>query len=162
MRGRRAALDVLGLSHAGKHGRFGHSAAGGTLSQHQTCSKSMAAATSSDVAVTLYKARLPLLRLDVAPFAVIYALLHAHAWASLAYGTISYETLAGIPACVATMNGDREPGDFEFGGIFKPTDPVQLRRKQNAELKNGRLAMLAFSGQVTQAVLTGHDAPFLY
>ena len=60
------------------------------------------------------------------------------------------------------MNGDREPGDFEFGGIFKPTDPVQLRRKQNAELKNGRLAMLAFSGQVTQAVLTGHDAPFLY
>ena len=73
-----------------------------------------------------------------------------------------FETLAGIPACVATMNGDREPGDFEFGGIFKPTDPVQLRRKQNAELKNGRLAMLAFSGQVTQAVLTGHDAPFLY
>merc|ERR1719199_900126 len=51
-----------------------------------------------------------------------------------------FETLAGIPACVATMNGDREPGDFEFGGIFKPTDPVQLRRKQNAELKNGRLA----------------------
>merc|ERR1719243_87282 len=47
-----------------------------------------------------------------------------------------FETLAGIPACVATMNGDREPGDFEFGGIFKPTDPVQLRRKQNAELKN--------------------------
>ena len=73
-----------------------------------------------------------------------------------------FETLAGIPACVATMNGDREPGDFEFGGIFKPTDPVQLRRKQNAELKNGRLAMLAFAGQVTQATLTGHDAPFLY
>ena len=73
-----------------------------------------------------------------------------------------FETLAGIPACVATMNGDREPGDFEFGGIFKPTDPVQLRRKQNAEPKNGRPAMPAFSGQVTQAVLTGHDAPFLY
>merc|ERR1712216_520243 len=32
-----------------------------------------------------------------------------------------FETLAGIPAVVATMNGDREPGDFEFGGIFKPT-----------------------------------------
>ena len=39
--------------------------------------------------VTLYKSRRPLLRLDVAPFAVIYALLHAHAWASLAHGTIS-------------------------------------------------------------------------
>ena len=47
--------------------------------------------------MTLYKSRLPLLRLDVAPFAVIYALLHAHAWASLAYGTISYETLGCIP-----------------------------------------------------------------
>ena len=61
----------------------------------------MAAATSSDVAVTLYKARRPLLRLDVAPFAVIYALLHAHAWASLAHGTISYETLACIPVALA-------------------------------------------------------------
>ena len=61
----------------------------------------MAAATSSDVAVTLYKARRPLLRLDVAPFAVIYALLHAYAWASLMNGAISYETLACIPVALA-------------------------------------------------------------
>mmetsp|Transcript_13826 Transcript_13826/g.42846 ORF Transcript_13826/g.42846 Transcript_13826/m.42846 type:complete len:210 (-) Transcript_13826:86-715(-) len=73
-----------------------------------------------------------------------------------------FETLAGIPAVVATMNGEREAGDFDFGGTFKPTDPAELRRKQTAELKNGRLAMLAFSGQVTQAALTHHDAPFLW
>ena len=72
------------------------------------------------------------------------------------------ETLGGIPAVVATMKGERAPGDFEFGATFKPTDEKELKRKQLAELKNGRLAMLAFSGQVTQAVLTGHDAPFLW
>ena len=67
-----------------------------------------------------------------------------------------FETLAGIPACVATMNGDREPGDFEFGGIFKPTDPVQLRRKQNAELKNGRLAMIAVLGELMAQQVSGY------
>jgi len=72
------------------------------------------------------------------------------------------ETIAGIPAVMATMNGERAPGDFEFGATFKPTDPVQLERKQLAELKNGRLAMLAVSGMFTQAALTGHGFPFLY
>ena len=72
------------------------------------------------------------------------------------------ETLGGIPAVIATMNGERDPGDFEFGATFKPTDPTMLKRKQLAELKNGRLAMLAFAGQCTQAALTGHEAPFLF
>jgi cation-transporting ATPase 13A1 len=61
----------------------------------------MANTASEAVRVTLLKARSPMLRLDVAPFAVIYALLHAYAWTSLAYGTISYETLAGIPVALA-------------------------------------------------------------
>merc|ERR1719231_1249988 len=73
-----------------------------------------------------------------------------------------FETLAGIPAVMATLNGERAPGDFDFGATFKPTDPVQLERKQLAELKNGRLAMLAVSGMFTQASLTGHGFPFLY
>ena len=57
--------------------------------------------TASDVRVTLYKPRQSFLRLDVAPFAVIYALFHAHAWASLMNGAISYETLACIPVALA-------------------------------------------------------------
>lgn len=58
----------------------------------------------------------------------------------------------------------RAPGDFGF-------DPLQLSKGKSEaevekyavmELKNGRLAMLAFSGMVTQAVLTGHEFPFVY
>lgn len=56
----------------------------------------------------------------------------------------------------------RAPGDFGFdplnfskGGEDKKAD-LALK-----ELKNGRLAMLAFSGIVTQAVLTGKDFPFV-
>ena len=73
-----------------------------------------------------------------------------------------FETLIGIPALKATMNGERAPGDYQFGMIFAPTDPAKFKAKQLAELKNGRLAMLAFGGMVTQAQLTGHEFPFLY
>ena len=59
----------------------------------------MAATTKNDaVAVTLVKPRSPLLRLDVAPFAVIYVLLHAYAWTTLA--TVSVATLALIPVAL--------------------------------------------------------------
>lgn len=56
----------------------------------------------------------------------------------------------------------RAPGDFGF-------DPLKFSEGKSdkvkadfalKELKNGRLAMLAFSGLVTQAVLTGKDFPF--
>jgi len=60
------------------------------------------------------------------------------------------------------MNGERTPGDFQFGATFAPTDPDMYKRKQLAELKNGRLAMLAISGIFTQSALTGNGFPFLY
>jgi hypothetical protein len=55
----------------------------------------------------------------------------------------------------------REPGYFGF-------DPLKLGGKTEAEkaamkakeLENGRLAMLAFSGVVTQAVLSGKGFPY--
>jgi len=73
------------------------------------------------------------------------------------------EAVCGIPACIALMNGEREPGDFQFGMIFAPEPGSDaFKRRQLSELKNGRLAMVGFSGMVTQAVLTGHGFPYLY
>jgi len=52
-------------------------------------------------------------------------------------------------------------GDYGLTGIF-PKDEEGQKRMRLAELKNGRLAMLAFSGAVTQAALTQHPFPWLY
>jgi hypothetical protein len=56
----------------------------------------------------------------------------------------------------------REPGDYCFDpcGVCKNKTQEYKNNMALKELKNGRLAMLAFSGIVTQAVLTGKDFPF--
>jgi len=56
----------------------------------------------------------------------------------------------------------REPGDFGLDpiGFLKGKSEAEVNEMKLRELKNGRLAMLAFSGVVTQAVLT--QGPFPY
>jgi len=56
---------------------------------------------------------------------------------------------------------DRKPGEF-WGPLGGDKDVEGYKRLQVNEIKNGRLAMLAFGGMITQAVLTGHGFPFLY
>lgn len=42
------------------------------------------------------------------------------------------------------------------------SDPEKKEQMQMKELANGRLAMFAFGGAVTQAMLTGNSFPWLY
>jgi len=73
------------------------------------------------------------------------------------------EVCAGVPAVEQMMKGsDREPGYFAFDPLNFSKDAASKQRMQLCEVKNGRLAMMAFSGIVTQAVLTGHGFPYLY
>ena len=53
-------------------------------------------------------------------------------------------------------------GRYEFDplGFSKKTELVPYFRE--AELKHGRLAMMAFAGAVTQAALTRHPFPWLF
>lgn len=45
--------------------------------------------------------------------------------------------------------------------ILYVQNPEKAERYKLAELKNGRLAMLGFSGAVTQMAMTGHGFPFM-
>ncbi|CAE7459457.1 unnamed protein product [Symbiodinium natans] len=55
---------------------------------------------------------------------------------------------------------NREAGDFWLGKNFLPKEPAKEKDMRLKELENGRLAMFAFSGIVTQAVITGKTWPF--
>merc|ERR1719198_399700 len=76
----------------------------------------------------------------------------------LLLGVSVVEIVAGIPKVFQLLNEPdaAAPGDFKF-------DPLGLGGSmdlQEKELANGRLAMMAFSGIVTQAAIT--EGPFPY
>ncbi len=75
---------------------------------------------------------------------------------------ISYLEACSFAALANMGEYDRRPGDFSFDplGLY-PTDPEKQKEMQLAELKNGRLAMIAIGGMVTGAAITGNGFPYL-
>ena len=70
--------------------------------------------------------------------------------------------IISCPAVAALKDGSRKPGDFSFDPLGFSKNAASLAKYQINELKNGRLAMMAFGGLATQSVLTGHGFPYLY
>eukprot|EP01035_Chromulina_nebulosa_P016952 gene16952-22444_t len=81
------------------------------------------------------------------------ALLQILLWTSLL-------EIISIPAVVDLDKSDRAPGYFAFDPLGFGKKPEDFKKYQINELKNGRLAMLAFSGIITQAALTGKGFPY--
>jgi hypothetical protein len=76
---------------------------------------------------------------------------------------MSFAEVFSLVATIQMMSGSgRAPGDYGFDPMWfsKNKSDAELEKMALKEIKNGRLAMLAFSGMVTQAVLT--QGPFPY
>jgi hypothetical protein len=77
-------------------------------------------------------------------------------WISLA------EILSSVAVIQMLQGSGRKPGDFGLDpvGFLKGKSEAEVNDMKLKEITHGRLAMLAFSGMVTQAVLT--QGPFPY
>lgn len=76
---------------------------------------------------------------------------------------ISIAEVFGLVAVTQMLNGSgRAPGDFGLDpvGFLKGVSKEEEEDMMLKELTNGRLAMMAFSGMVTQAVLTQGGFPY--
>ncbi|KAG5179254.1 light harvesting complex protein [Tribonema minus] len=73
--------------------------------------------------------------------------------------TSIFEAISTV-GVVQMLNGSgRQPGYFGFDPLNFSKDAASKAKLELNEIKNGRLAMLAFSGIVTQAAL-GNDFPY--
>eukprot|EP01041_Mallomonas_annulata_P008107 gene8107-16647_t len=75
-------------------------------------------------------------------------------------GWVGLIELLTIPALKALGTSDRQPGNYSFDPLGFGKNAAAFKKYEQNELKNGRLAMLAFSGIITQAALTGKEFPW--
>lgn len=71
-----------------------------------------------------------------------------------------FDILITAPACQAMGEGEREPGDYGWLW-FAPSGKEAFDKKREAELLNGRLAMIAVGGIATQSMISGHGFPYV-
>lgn len=72
-----------------------------------------------------------------------------------------FEMVSYIGVSEMLQGSGREPGYFGFGTKFLDNKtPEQVKKLKYQEIMNGRLAMLAFSGMVTQSVLYDKGFPY--
>jgi len=107
------------------------------------------------------------------PFAPEVSSLYAHD-AAVENGSFTFlllvlatiEVTAGIPKCFQLLNDPdaAAPGDYKFDPLGLTASGSDAMKKDMAEkeLANGRIAMFAFSGVVTQSALTGGGFPYTY
>jgi len=72
------------------------------------------------------------------------------------------EFISAISIDQMLRGSGREPGDYGFDPLGMISDPAKKEQMQMKELANGRLAMFAVGGAITQAVLTGNSFPWMY
>ena len=72
------------------------------------------------------------------------------------------ELISSVSVMQMLEGSGRQPGDYGLDplGFISNKSDEEVERMKLREIKNGRLAMLAFSGVVTQSVLT--QGPFPY
>lgn len=108
------------------------------------------------------------IRLPGSMFATIPNSLSAHT-AAVENGSMGFllfvistlEVVTGAAIYEQAKGSGRKTGDFSFDPLGLGKDPKRKERYATNEIKNGRLAMLAFSGIVTQAALFPEKAfPF--
>ncbi|CAM9371583.1 unnamed protein product [Heterosigma akashiwo] len=75
---------------------------------------------------------------------------------------IGWAETFGFLAIGETMRGSgRAPGDFGFDPLGFSKTPEKAQEYATKEINNGRLAMLAFSGIVTQSALYENSFPYM-
>lgn len=76
---------------------------------------------------------------------------------------IGFFELVGYIAVAEMLQGSgREPGDFSFGKqVLNGKTAEEIKKVKYQEIANGRLAMMAFGGMVTQSVLYDKGFPYI-
>lgn len=78
------------------------------------------------------------------------------------FGWISFLEACTWAALANMNNFDRKPGEYGFDPLnLWGKDEEKRKRMEIAELKNGRLTMIAIGGMVHGAIATGHGFPYL-